>query len=204
MDQFVTGGMIRRLREEKNLTQAQLAEKLHVSDKAISKWKTGRGYPDITLMEPLAETLGVSVTELLSGCDIKNRNRSFNMKKLVFTVCPICGNILLSTGETAASCCGIPLLPLEAEEPDDEHRLSITEVEDEYYVTMEHEMSKKHYISFFAALSDNGVELVKLYPEGNAEARLKLRGTKYIYFYCNRHGLFGVRVNNRKQNIDRM
>lgn len=194
MNQFVTGGMIRRLREEKNLTQARLAEKLHVSDKAISKWETGKGYPDITLIEPLAETLGVSVAELLSGCDIKNRNRSFNMKKLVFTVCPICGNILLSTGETAASCCGVPLLPLEAEEPDDEHRLSITEVEDEYYVTMEHEMSREHYISFFAALSDNGVELVKLYPEGPAEAWFKKSRTRFLFAYCNRHGLYKIKV----------
>lgn len=194
MNQFVTGGMIRRLREEKNLTQARLAEKLHVSDKAVSKWETGKGYPDITLIEPLAETLGVSVAELLSGCDIKNRNRSFNMKKLVFTVCPICGNILLSTGETAASCCGVPLLPLEAEEPDDEHRFCVEEVEDEYYVTMEHEMSREHYISFFAALSDNGVELVKLYPEGPAEAWFKKSRTRFLFAYCNRHGLYKIKV----------
>lgn len=116
------------------------------------------------------------------------------MKKLVFTVCPICGNILLSTGETSASCCGIPLLPLEAEEPDDEHRLSITEVEDEYYVTMEHEMSKKHCISFFAALSDNGVELVKLYPEGPAEAWFKKSRTRFLFAYCNRHGLYRIKI----------
>ena len=194
MDRFQFGGTIRRLREEKDLTQMKLAEKLHVSDKAVSKWETGRGYPDVTLMEPLSEALGISVAELLSGCDVRNRNRSFNMKKLVFTVCPICGNILLSTGETVSSCCGVPLLPLEAEEPDDEHRLSITEVEDEYYVTVEHEMTKEHYISFLAALSDNGVELVKLYPEGPAEARFRKNRTRFLFACCNRHGLYKIKV----------
>ena len=58
MNQYVTGAMIRRLREEKRITQQQLADRLGVSGKAVSKWETGRGYPDITLIEPLAAALG--------------------------------------------------------------------------------------------------------------------------------------------------
>lgn len=53
MDHYVTGGVIRALREKKKLTQAALSDKIGVSDKAVSKWETGRGLPDITLLEPL-------------------------------------------------------------------------------------------------------------------------------------------------------
>ena len=194
MDSFVTGGMIRRLREEKGLTQTKLAERLHVSDKAVSRWETGKGYPDITLIEPLAAALGVSVMELLSGGEIHNRNRSFNMKRGVFYVCPLCGNVILSTGEAAISCCGLPLLPQEAEKEDDEHRLSIEPMEDEFFVSLEHEMTRQHYISFLAAVRDDGVEIVKLYPEGPAEARFQCRRVSFILAYCNRHGLYKIPI----------
>ena len=67
MNQYVTGAVIKRLREEKNMTQQQLADKLSVSAKTISKWETAKGYPDITLLESIANALSVSVTELISG-----------------------------------------------------------------------------------------------------------------------------------------
>ncbi len=111
MDQYVTGAMIKRLREQRNMTQLQLADILNVTDKAISKWETGRGYPDISFMEPLASALGVSVTELLAGEHVVNTNRSFNMLRLKLYVCPICGNVIQSSGEAVISCCGISLLP---------------------------------------------------------------------------------------------
>ena len=194
MNQYVTGAMIRRLRESKNMTQQQLAEKLNVSDKAISKWETSRGYPDISLVEPLADALGVSVIELFSGENVVNTNKSFNMLRMKFHVCPICGNIVCSTGETVVSCCGIVLPALEPETEDDDHHLSVEKVEDEYYITIQHEMSKKHYISFIVAMKDDGYEIKKLYAEGNAEARFKINRTKYLLYYCNRHGLFKVLV----------
>ena len=81
MDRYVTGAVIRKLRESKQITQKELADSIHVSDKAVSKWETGQGFPDISLLEPLAKALGISVVELLSGEDIRNRNRSFNMLK---------------------------------------------------------------------------------------------------------------------------
>lgn len=194
MDQYVTGAMIRQLREAKGITQLQLAGILNVSDKAVSKWETGRGYPDITLMEPLASALGVSVMELFSGQKVMNTNRSFNMFRMKFHVCPICGNVILGTGEALISCCGITLPPLEAEPADEDHSVTLEPVEDEYYVTVDHEMSKRHYISFIAAVRDDGYEMRKLYPEWQAEARFKMRWTKYIYCYCNQHGLFRVSV----------
>lgn len=194
MNQYVTGAVIRKLREQKNMTQAELAEVLQVSDKAISKWETGHGYPDITLLEPLAVALGISVLELLSGEEIQNTNRCANMLRSLWYVCPVCGNVIHSTGQAMVCCCGIALPPMEAEPVDDAHGIRTEIVEDEYYVTMDHPMTKEHYISFLAAVSDNGVQLVKLYPEGNAEARFKRNRTKYLYACCNRHGLFRVKI----------
>ena len=194
MNQYVTGTMIRRLRENKNMTQHQLAEIINVSDKAISKWENGRGYPDISLIEPLANALGVSVIELFSGEDVINTNRSFNMLRSKIYVCPVCGNVIQSTGEAVVSCCGIVLPALEAEPEDDDHKLHIEKVEDEYYVTIPHEMSKNHYISFIMAVKDDGSEIKKLYPEGSAEARFKIARTKYLLYYCNKHGLFKASI----------
>ena len=79
MDQYVTGNTIKSLREKNKMTQIQLADKLGVSDKTVSKWETCKGYPDITLLEPIAEAFQVSVTELISGNTIRNANVSSNM-----------------------------------------------------------------------------------------------------------------------------
>lgn len=192
MDRYVTGAVIRRLREKKKITQEELAGMIHVSGKAVSKWETGQGFPDISLLEPLAQALDISVIELLSGEDIRNTNRSFKMARGKFYVCPVCGNVIIATGETVVSCCGITLPPLEAEPADEEHAVSKEIAEDEYFVSIDHPMTKEHYISFLAAVSDFGVQLVKLYPEGSAEARFKIDRVKTLYAYCNRHGLFRV------------
>ncbi len=193
MNQYVTGAMIRRLRENRRMTQQQLADKIGVSDKTVSKWETGRGYPDISLIEPLSDALSVSVIELFSGENVINTNKAFNMRRTNLYVCPVCGNVIQSTGEAIVSCCGIVLPPLEAEPADEAHHIHIEKVEDEYYVTLDHEMSKTHYISFIMAVKDDGIEFTKLYPESNAEARFKISKTRFLYCYCNRHGLFTVK-----------
>ena len=190
MNQYVTGEVMKDLREKNRMTQLQLAEKLGVSDKTVSKWETGKGYPDITLLEPIAEVFRVSVTELISGNTIYNANVSANMMKSKLYVCPLCGNVIHSMGEAAVHCHGLLLTPLEAETPDERHMVLVERVEDEYYVRIDHNMTKEHYISFMAAVSSDEMQLVKLYPEGNAEARFKIRGVRRIYFYCNRDGLF--------------
>ena len=190
MDKYVTGAVIRKLREDKKMTQEELAENLFVSSKAVSKWETGQGFPDVSLIEPLAKALGISVIELLSGEDIKNINRASNMNRCKFYVCPVCGNVIEATGEAVVSCCGITLPPLDAEECDDDHRINVETVEDEYYVTVDHPMTKDHYISFLAAVSDDGIQLKKLYPEGLCEARFRIRAVRKIYAFCNHHGLF--------------
>jgi len=195
MNQYITGSVIKRLRESKELTQAELADRIGVSDKAVSKWETGKGYPDISLLEPLAEVFGVSITELISGVTIDNMNVSANMMRSKFYACPICGNAIHSMGEAVMSCHGVTLSPLEAEETDENHKIFIERIEDEYFVQVEHEMSKNHYISFIAAISSDRIQMVKLYPEGNPEARFKINGVKKILFYCNRDGLYSINVN---------
>ncbi|MBO5836516.1 MAG: helix-turn-helix domain-containing protein [Oscillospiraceae bacterium] len=193
MNRYVTGAAIKQLRENRKLTQAQLAEKIGVSSKTISKWETGKGLPDISLLQPLAQALGISVIELFSGEQITNRNISANMLRCKFYVCPVCGNILHSAGDTVVSCCGIALPPLEAEEADEEHPITIEKVEDEHFITINHGMTKDHFISFVAFVTADRIQLVKFYPEGNAETRLQLRGKGYLYYYCNRHGLYKIK-----------
>ena len=192
MNQYVTGTIIKELREKSHLTQVELAEKLNVSDKTVSKWETAKGYPDISLLEPIAKVFGISVTELISGNSVSNVNVSANMMRSKFYVCPVCGNSIHSIGEAVIQCHGIILTPCQAEETDENHMIFIERIEDEYYIRVEHAMTKQHYISFIAGLASDKVQIVKLYPEGNAEARLKINGVKKILFYCNRDGLFSV------------
>ena len=194
MDAYITGTTIKHLREQKALTQAQLADILGITAKAVSKWETAKGLPDITLIEPLAAALGVSVAELMAGAAVVNRNVSANLLRSKFYVCPVCGNVIHTTGEAVVSCCGIPLPPLEAEEADDFHPITTERVEDEYFVTVHHEMTKEHFISFLAHVTMDRIQLVKFYPEGNAETRLSLRGRGYLYLYCNKHGLMKKKV----------
>lgn len=192
MNQYVTGTMIKQLRERNKMTQVQLAEKLGVSDKTVSKWETAKGYPDITLLEPIADVFSISVAELLSGNAVSNSNVSANMTKSKFYVCPICGNVIHSMGEAVVQCHGVLMTSADPEETDEHHQILIERIEDEYYVHIEHDMTKNHYISFIAAESADRIQMVKLYPEGNAEARFLISGVKRILFYCNRDGLFYV------------
>lgn len=206
MDQYVTGAVIRELRQQKGMTQLQLAEALSVSDKTVSKWETGKGYPDITLLEPIADAFRISVTELISGNPVRNRNVSANMMRSRFYVCPVCGNVLHAMGEAVIHCHGVQLLPAEPEETDERHMIFIEQVEDEYYVRISHGMTKQHYISFISAVSPDRIQTVKLYPEENAEARFAMRAVQKIFFYCNRDGLFAMNVlkgiDDRKSGYD--
>lgn len=194
MDTYITGSTIKCLREKKGLTQADLADLLGVSSKAVSKWETAKGLPDITLIEPLANALSVSVMELMTGNAVVNQNTSANVLRSKFYVCPLCGNIVRTMGGAVISCCGITLPPLEAEDIDPEHSITVEKVEDEHFITVRHAMTKEHFISFLAYLTSDRVQLVKLYPEGNAETRFQLRGCGDLYLYCNRHGLMKRKI----------
>lgn len=197
MDNYVTGTAIRSQREKKGITQEELAARIHVSAKAVSKWETGKGFPDVSLLEPLAAALGISVIELLSGSAVQNRNRAANMIRSRIYVCPVCGNVIQASGEAVVSCCGVTLPAQEAEEADRDHPIRVEIAENEYFVSVAHPMTKEHHISFLAAVSDRDVQLVRLYPEENAEARFRISGVRCLYAYCNRHGLFQCRIGYR-------
>ena len=194
MNSYVTGTTIKKLREARKLTQSQLGGMIGVSSKTISKWETGKGLPDISLLQPLGQALGISVIELMNGQHILNQNISANMLRCKFYVCPICGNMIHSIGTAVVSCCGITLPPLEAEEADLDHTVTIETVEDEHFISIPHPMTKQHSLSFVAFVTSDRMQLVKFYPEGNAETRMQLRGRGYLYYYCNHHGLFKKQI----------
>jgi len=195
---YLSAETIKTLREERGLTQKQLGERINVSDKTISKWETGRGLPDITLVEPLSQALGVSLAELISGRWSVNRNRAGNLLRGKFYVCPLCGNVIYAAGEGSYSCCGIQLPPLEPETaPEDLFR--VEQVEYDYFITADHPMEKSHYLSFFAYVTLDRVRIGKLYPEQDAQCRFPMQGPGKLYAYCNRHGLWEIPLKRRKK-----
>ena len=194
MNHYITGATIKALRERCCMTQAELAQQIGVSSKTISKWETAKGLPDISLLQPLAQALGISLIELMNGEHITNKNISANMLRCKFYVCPICGNILHSVGDAVVSCCGITLPALEAEDGDEDHGITMEKVEDEQFITVAHPMTKQHFISFLAYITSDRMQMVKFYPEGNAETRLNFRGSGFLYIYCNKHGLMKQKI----------
>lgn len=190
MDCIKVGKLILNLRKEKGLTQKQLADAMNISDKTISKWERGLGCPDVSLLHEVSRVLGVNVEKILLGDLEPNDTDGGNMKKIKFYVCPNCGNIMTATGEAELSCCGRKLVALISKPTNDVHDLEIEEVEDDYYITFSHEMSKEHYISFVAYVTCERVLLIKLYPEQSGEVRFpKMRKGK-LYFYCSQDGLW--------------
>ncbi|MCT4604939.1 MAG: helix-turn-helix domain-containing protein [Marinisporobacter sp.] len=190
MDCIKAGKLILSLRKEKNMTQKEIAEALNISDKTISKWERGLGCPDISLINELSNILGVNVEKLLIGDLSPNSKDTGNLKHIKFYVCSNCGDIIYSTGRPDISCCGRKLVPLAYKEHDKEHKITIDEIENDYYITIDHEMTKNHYISFVAYVSFDQVLLVKLYPEQNAEVRIPKQKKGKIYVYCSKHGLW--------------
>lgn len=194
MSKYITGEAIQTLRESLGLTQKQLADQLGVTDKAVSKWETGRGLPDITLLPSIADAFHMSVAELLAGEKVINRNRAGNLSRACLYVCPVCGNTIFSTGEAAISCCGIGLPVLESEESLDELDLSLEIADGEIYVRAEHPMRKDHFLGFFAYVTTDHVFFRKLYPEQAAEARFPYKGLGTLYSFCNKQGLMAQKI----------
>lgn len=190
MDCNKIGKLILELRKEKDMTQKQIADLLNISDKTISKWERGLGCPDISLLPELSQVLGVSIDGILSGEINLNELVGGNMNKLKFYVCPQCNNLVTSTGDVGITCCGKKLDALVAKKSDENHVLNIEPVEDELYVTSEHEMKKEHYISFAAYVKGDRVFIIKQYPEWNLQCRFKKKGHGKLYYYCTKHGLF--------------
>ena len=194
MDNGKIGELIHRLRRERGLTQLQLAERLGVSDKAVSKWERGLGCPELSLLPELAEALEVDMGKLLSGELAANDRVSGNVNRLRFWVCPSCGNVVSALTDTGVSCCGKRLRPLTARKADEEHSLTVQRIETEYFVSSGHPMEREHHIAFLALVKDDSLLLRKMYPEWELQTRMPFWGHSRLYFYCTQHGLFWQNV----------
>lgn len=197
MDCKKVGKLICSLRKEKGLTQKALAEKMNISDRTVSKWERGIGCPDVTLLNELSAALGVDTEKILLGSLEPNERDSGNMKRIKFYLCPNCGNVMFSTGESEISCCGRKLCALEAKDADERHDIKLEEVEDEYLITLNHEMTKEHYITFAAYASLDRVLMIKLYPEQSAQVRVPKIGGRKLYICCNKDGLFCKKIERK-------
>lgn len=194
MDGIKTGRLLYALRQEKGYTQKQLADRLHISDKTISKWERGQGCPDISLLPELSRLLNVDIDNILRGERDSQDPIGGNMRRCRYTVCPQCGNLTLSTGNASVSCCGRKLPPIEPQTAAPDDALQVEEVEDEWYISSRHPMEKDHYIAFVAFVTENQVTLIKQYPEWALQARLRPRRHGLLLWYCTRHGLFSQRI----------
>lgn len=190
MDCKKVGKLIYERRKESGFTQKQLADKMNISDRTISKWERGLGCPDISLLHELSNILEVNIEKILSGELEPNSADGGNMKRIKFYVCPVCGNILTSTGEATVSCCGRKLNAMDAQPANEEHKLTIETVDDEYYITFSHEMNKDHFLNFIAFVGYDRVLLVRLYPEQSGEVRIPKMRKGMLYFGCSQHGLW--------------
>ena len=190
MDCKKVGKLIYELRKEKNMTQKQVAELMNISDKTISKWERGLGCPDVSLLLGVSNIFGVSIEGILSGEINLNELSGGNMKNIKFYVCDKCGNLITSTSEAAISCCGKKMEAAVAKKAEEGHKLNVESIENEFFITTEHEMKKEHYITFVAHVKGDRVQIVKQYPEWNMQFRLNQVGRGKLYFYCINHGLF--------------
>lgn len=185
----IIGELIYSLRKEKQLTQQQLADLMNISDKAVSKWERGLGCPDVSLLPELAEIFGVSLEVLLSGKLDINTLVGGNMKNLKFYVCPVCGNLLTVTQEAVISCCGKKLQTMELKKAVESEKLSVEKVENDYFISTNHEQTKEHYITFVALLTGDSIMLRKQYPEWDIKTRIPVFGRGMLVWYCTMHGL---------------
>lgn len=199
MDLRKNGSLLRDLRKARGMTQKDVADRVGVVPKTVSKWETGHGFPDVSTISALADVLGVSERILLSGDLIKNGEDAGNMKRTKFFVCSVCGNLVQTAGQSQVVCCGQPLQAQEAKLPDEEHAIKITEIENDYYLEFSHEMTKAHYLSFVSYVTFDRVMTVKLYPEQDPSVRLPKMPAGKIYYFCSKHGLFEHKIEYKRK-----
>ncbi len=189
MDCVKIGNLIARLRKEKKLTQKNIADALGIQSKTVSKWECGLGCPDLSLWPELSAILGVDMKPMMEGEITSNKPDSGNIDKIRFYVCPSCGNILVSTGSASIFCCGRKLeyiLPMDSAEA---IKMTVEEMDTDYYIIFDHPMTKEHYISFVALVKSDRVFFNRLYPEQSPTTRFPIIMGGKLYVYCVRDGL---------------
>lgn len=189
MNCYEAGRLIRSRRMELELTQKALADKMNISDKTVSKWERGLGFPDVNLIAELSEILSLSIESLISGKCSQNEFMEVNMKNSIYHVCRQCGSITVSTGKAEVTCCGEKLDPMEARKAADEQKLSVSPVENEWLVTGDCPMTKEDYVSFAAFFTSETMYMVKLYPEWDLCFRIPGRTSGKLVWYSKKQGL---------------
>jgi DNA-binding XRE family transcriptional regulator/desulfoferrodoxin (superoxide reductase-like protein) len=189
MDCVKIGKLIAKLRKEKSLTQRNVAEALGIQNKTVSKWECGLGCPDLSLWPDLSIILGVDMKQLMEGEITPNKPDNGNIYKVRFYVCPSCGNILVSTGSASIFCCGRKLERILPTDTPNAPIITVEEIDTDYYVTLDHSMTKEHYISFVAYVKNDKVFLNRLYPEQSPTCRFPIMTGGKLYIYCVKHGL---------------
>jgi len=195
MDLLKNGRLLRQLRREKGLTQQELAQRIGVVSKTVSKWETGKGFPDVSILPALSDVFNVSERSLLDGCLSENTVRAVSLNRIKFYICPYCGSILQGFGEQQVSCCGKRLTPLK-KKSDEMHSLKISVVENDLYIEFNHDMTKEHYIRFVCYIGYDRVLFLPLYPEQDCSVRIPRAYHGKIVYCCNQHGLFEYNVKN--------
>ena len=189
MDCVKIGNLIAKLRKEKNLTQKNIADALGIQNKTVSKWECGLGCPDLSLWPELSAILGVDMKPMMEGEITSNKPDSGNIDKIRFYVCPSCGNILVSTGSASIFCCGRKLERILPTDATIAPKITVEEMDTDYFITFDHPMTKEHYISFMAFVKSDRVFLNRLYPKQSPSCSFPIITDSKLYVYCNKHGL---------------
>lgn len=189
MDCVKIGKLISRLRKEKKLTQKNIADALGIQSKTVSKWECGLGCPDLSLWSDLSAILGVDMKQMMEGEITSNKPDTGNIEKVRFYVCPSCGNILVSTGSASIFCCSRQLEYLLPSDASTAPKIKVEEMDTDYYVTLDHPMTKEHYISFVASVKSDRVFLNRLYPEQSPACRIPVTIGGKLYVYSTKYGL---------------
>ncbi|GIQ70658.1 helix-turn-helix domain-containing protein [Xylanibacillus composti] len=189
MDSVKIGKLIAKLRKEKKLTQKNIADALGIQNKTVSKWECGLGCPDLSLWPELSAILGVDMKQMMEGEITSNQPDSGNIDKVRFYVCSSCGNILVSTGSASIFCCGRQLERILPMGPPAATKITVEEMDTDYFITFDHPMTKEHYISFVAFVKSDRVLLNRLYPEQSPTCRIPVNTGGKLYVYCIKHGL---------------
>ena len=194
MNNVKIGKLIYNLRKEKNLTQVQLAERMNISDKTVSKWERGFGCPEVSLLPELSTILDVDLENLLSGELDRNEILGGSMKNLQCYICTACGNMVNAITDTNMSCCGQKMKALKPKKANENEKLTVETVENDFYITSDHPMERGHYIAFIALLTGDSILLKKQYPEWDLQVRIPVLAHGRLLWYCNKHGLFYMEI----------
>jgi len=192
-----TGKLIYDIRTKKGLTQQQLADRINVSNKAICKWETGRGCPDITLLPELSKALEVDIQSILVGELPTRRYIGGDLKNLTFFRCADCGNLISITSPAEISCCGNKLKGINLRKegkslPD--LNATVLETDNQFYLTFDHPMEKGNFIAAIFAIYYDRIITIPLYPEQEPAVTISQIGGCKMYALDDKGQMFSIRI----------